>query len=145
MSKSCRIWLKINKKDFGKTLKCDITKLPINVVKGSYRCNNVAIPNIQFNDSLYLGIEVRDKGWYESGVGEIMKTKFNNYNSVLNLILLGHCESIDKNGITSSIKTINIEKEKGRYVYEGNVFVRILKNEYDYEYVFRNNEWEIFD
>ena len=87
------IWLKIKPDDFGKTLHSDISILP-NPIEGEHELNKaVHIPSNPLNDILYLGIYCHWDG-YPDGVGKELQNKFNTYEKVLNLILLGDCSSI---------------------------------------------------
>lgn len=87
------IWLKINPDDFGKTLHSDISTLP-NPIEGKNELDTaVCIPDNPLNNILYLGIYCHWDG-YPDGVGKELQNKFNTYEKVLNLILLGDCSSI---------------------------------------------------
>ena len=88
MSTHCMIWVKVNEEDFGKTMTCDVNKLPNPIVENRYPCLPYTIHPKPLDNVLYLGIYCHFDG-YPSGVGAELRKKFTTYESVLNLILLG--------------------------------------------------------
>ena len=143
MSTRSTIWVKINKEDFGKSLMCDINKLPNPLIENNYPCGNVKIHPNPIDDTLYLGIYCHFDG-YPEGVGAELINKFNTYESALNLILLGGCSHI-----ITDIKSyhnwrnedIEIYSVQGRTPTAGGDMI-------SHKYVFENGKWghnEVFD
>jgi hypothetical protein len=56
MATRCRIYVRINKEDFGKTLTADISKLPNPLVENNYPCLPIKIHPNPLNDVLFMGI-----------------------------------------------------------------------------------------
>ena len=133
MATHCRIYVRINKEDFGKTLTADITKLPNPVEENNYPCLPIKIHPHPLNDVLFLGIYCHFDG-YPKGVGAELRNKFNTYEKALNLVLLG--------GVSHIINTI---KSYHNWRNEG-VDIRTLQGVVptasdDYTYIFYDGEW----
>ena len=88
MATNAIIWLKINPDDFGKTMKCRVPELPIKLLEYNYPCADVTFHPNPLNNELWAGIYCHHDG-YRTGVGEELIRKFDTYEKVLNLILLG--------------------------------------------------------
>ena len=94
MSTNSTIIVKVRKNDVGKTMKFSKDKLPCPLEKwNGYRDE----ANVENSESVklseYIGIYCHWDG-DESGVGVALKDKFNDYDSILNLVLGGFCSSI---------------------------------------------------
>ena len=98
------------------------------------RQNDNKYPN-PLDKVLYLGIYCHFDG-YPGGVGKELKTKFNTYEKVLNLILLGSCSSI----ITDIRAYHNWRNEDLEIVCKQGISPKI-ENGIDYGYIFENGEW----
>ena len=135
MSTRSMIYVKVNKEDFGKVMKCKIGELPNLMIELNYPCVEYRIHPKPLDNILYLGIYCHLDG-YPSGVGAELKEKFNTYEKALNLILLGSCSHI-----IGEIKAYhNWRNEDLEIVCKQGVFPEI-GDSVDYEYVFENGEW----
>jgi hypothetical protein len=120
-TRSCII-LKVRKEDIGKVMKFNAGLLPVPLGRwedkdhegkvwrdetGRNRCRPVEI-----ND-LYIGTYCHWDG-YLSGVGDALKKRFNDYDSVLNLIIGGSCSCIENNLVRHYA---NRKKEKWSWIY----------------------------
>ena len=91
MGTTSMIWLKVRKEDYGRVMTADVSQLPNPVVDMNYNIDEVKIPDNV--DDLYLGVYCNYDG-YHDGVGLELAEKFNTYEQVLNLILLGELSYI---------------------------------------------------
>lgn len=137
MATHCRIYLRINKENFGKTITADITKLPNPMVENNYPCLPIKIHSNPLNDVLFMGIYCHFDG-YPSGVGTELKEKFDTYEKALNLVLLG-----DVSHIIGTIKSYHNWRNE-------EVDIRVLQDIVprpceDYTYIFHNGEWHCIE
>ena len=134
MSTHCMIWVKVNEEDFGKTMTCDVNKLPNPIVENNYPCLPYTIHPNPLDNVLYLGVYCHFDG-YPSGVGAELREKFTTYESVLNLILLGGLSFlIDNVKAYHNWRNENLEIAK----VQGDI---PPSSGCDYTYVFENGKW----
>ena len=140
MSIRCNIILKVKKEDIGKYVMFSKKKLNIPLSDWSSYCENVrkdmAVP-IKLNKE-YIGIYCHFYG-YPKGIGKVLQEKFNDYDSVLNLISGGFCSSIwydnvrryaNRQGETwKHIKPVQMDK------------LDVVAGWTEYAYVFDNGKW----
>ena len=133
MATHCRIYVRVNKEDFGKTLTADISKLPNPLVENNYPCLPIKIHPSPLNDVLFLGIYCHFDG-YPSGVGAELRNKFTTYESALNLVLLG--------GVSYIIDAIKSYHNWRNENVEINELQDIVPHAVeDYTYIFHDGEW----
>lgn len=135
MSTPALIWLKVNPKDFGKTLKCDLKELPNNLDELNYTCAEVLIHPNPHEGTLWAGIYCHFDG-YVNGVGSELVEKFDTYEKVLNLILLG-----DVSYLINTIKPYQNWRNEGCRIRFKQGEDRPIHNTFDHEYYFENNKW----
>jgi hypothetical protein len=133
MSTPSKIWIRIKKEDFGKTMIANPSMLPNQLKENNYPCEEFQIPSEPKNGILYLGVYCNFDGYF-NGVGQELKTKFNSYETALNLILLGALSYI----IDDVVSYHNWRNEE--------LNIEILEGESptsdtEYTYVFKNNKW----
>lgn len=138
MSTHCRIYVRINKEDFGKTLTADINQLPNPLVDNNYPCLPIKILSSPTDDCLLMGIYCHFDG-YSSGVGAELKKKFNTYEKALNLILLGSVSYI-----IDEIKSYHNwrNEEVDIRIIQGKVAPPAVE---DYTYIFCDGEWRCIE
>ena len=129
MSTHCRIWLKLNKESLGTVATCDLNKLPNPLVENNYPCLPVKLPK---DPDAFLGIYCHFDG-YPSGAGKELKNKFNTYEKVLNLILLG-----DVSYIIDEIKSYHNWRNEPVNIQ---ISHQCPKASEDFTYIFRDNKW----
>lgn len=139
MSTRSMIYLKINEQDYGKTLTCDIDKLPNALEQNNYPCSSIRIPKNPLDNTLYLGIYCHFDG-YPEGVGKELRAKFKTYDDVLNLILLGDVSSIIDTIV--SYKNWRNDPNTAPTKIEGGTKKDCRPNGMiAYSYVFEDNKW----
>ena len=138
MSTHCRIYVRIDKEDFGKTLTADITKLPNPLVENNYPCLPIKVHSHPIDDVLFLGIYCHFDG-YPKGVGAELRNKFNSYEKALNLVLLGSVSYI-----INEIKSYHNWRNEDVDIrlIQGNVAPPAVE---DYTYIFHKGEWHCIE
>ena len=93
MSTRSNIYLKLKDESKGKTIKFDITKLPQGT-RGDgikYPIKDVKIPK----RAKYMGIYHHWDGYISGGVGETLQTHYKDYDTILNLLMMGDISTIN--------------------------------------------------
>ena len=99
MSTNSTIIVKVRKNDVGKEMKFSKDKLPCSLEKWNGYNDEVDVEKSKHVKlSEYIGIYCHWDG-YESGVGAALKERFNDYDSILNLVLGGFCSSITSDSV----------------------------------------------
>lgn len=153
MSTPSRIILKVRKKDVGRKMKFDLSKLPIPFgewiekddkgkvwldQRGKDVCRMVTLKGD------YIGIYCHWDGYVEDGVGETLKKYFNDYETALNLIVGGFCSGIS-NGYVRHYANRN--GSRWRYIkpIQG-TFDKVYGEIYGrYDYLFEDGVWKVGD
>ncbi len=148
------IVLKLRKEDIAsrKRVMFDKNKLPLPLMEWSgegvsgipgfdARCEGCYEP-FKLTSKPYIAIFCSWDGYIEGSVGEVLKTKFTTYESVLNLISGGDCSGIERNGVLHYANNKN-------YTWYGikptQETLRALAREMkvDYTYLFENDVWKV--
>ena len=134
MATNSIIWLKINSDDFGKTMKCEVSELPNGLSMYNYPCADVTFHPNPLDNELWAGIYCHFDG-YMDGVGKELIEKFDTYEKVRNLILLG-----DISTLISDIVSYQNWRNEGCHIR----FKQGIKPEtpeYMFGYYFENGKW----
>lgn len=129
------IWLKVNPEDFGKTLKCDLKEIPNDLDEFIYPCVEVKIHPSPHEKTLWAGIYCHFDG-YLDGVGSELVEKFDTYEKVLNLILLG-----DVCYLINTIKSYQNWRNEGCRIRFKQGEDRPLHTAFHNVYYFENDKW----
>lgn len=130
MATRSTIVLKVRKEDIGKTLKFNSTKLP----HGKTYTNEFPFGEVTIKGE-YMEIYHHWDGYIE-GVGHTLLTEFGDYDSVLNLLLMGDMSSINGNEVVSYHGWRNEDVPPRFYDEEPKV-------KEEYKYVFKDGEWYV--
>lgn len=93
MGTTSMIWLKVRKKDYGKLMKADPTKIPTKMEDLNFDPEPIKLPNNSGDEELYIGVYCNFDG-YISGVGAELAQNYKTYEDVLNLILFGELSCV---------------------------------------------------
>lgn len=88
----------------------------------------------------YIGIYCHSDG-YPSGVGKVLKEKFTDYETILNLIVGGDCSFVWFDGV---MRYGTREGEEWRWISptrEDNPFLVASHIDHEYAYLFENGKW----
>lgn len=143
MSTNARIWVKIDPQDYGKTLKADVSKLPLKLAENNFPMVDVKIDPKPVAP-LYIGVYVHYDGYFKGGVGETLCNHFKTYEQALNLVLLGDLSYVAAtDGICSYHNSDNETFHAVKVQYDKDTFYNMLQqaSHYSYEYVFENDKW----
>lgn len=141
MATRSNICLILNKEDIGKVVKFDIKKLPNGV-----SCNDEFVNQIQEVTLEKPVLEIYHH-WdgYPEGVGATLIEKYNDYDTILNLLLGGDASSINDDNVCQycawrgedweSVKPEQLDNPslKEEYLYKFENSVWYFKDGYDYE------------
>lgn len=138
MATRSNVIIKVKPEDIGKTIKFDVNKLPVPLIKwggkGRNKCKPVTL------EKQYIGIYCHWDG-YPDGVGEALLETFNDYDTILNLIAGGFCSSIDNGGITHYA---NRSGEKWKYIQpKQSDKIEVCGGLTEYAYIFEDDAWKI--
>ena len=145
-TRSCII-IKVRREDIGKKTKFSEKALPITLDEwvdkdsnGEVYCNQIGEDKtepVEIKDQ-YIGIYCHWDG-YPEGVGEALKEKFTDYDSVLNLILGGACSFITLDKVRHYA---NRDGEEWEYLkpYQGNTQTSVVNNYSWLEYAYLFDE-----
>lgn len=97
MSIRSAIIIKVRPEDIGKKMKFDPSKLPVSLDKWYYDTSRDKSKEIVIEKE-YIGIYCHSDG-YPTGVGNALKEKFNDYDTILNLIIGGACSYVWFDGV----------------------------------------------
>ena len=136
MATRSNICLVLNKEDIGKVMKFDETKLPKDVTY-NHKCLNKA-------EEVTLEKPVLEiyHHWdgYPEGVGKTLLAQYNDYDTILNLLLGGDASSINRDNVCQYYAW---RGEDWKYVKPKQVDEPLLKEEYLYK--FENGVWYFKD
>ena len=143
MSTHCNVIIKVKPEDIGKSVKFSSRKLPVklklwNAFENTRsKCKSITI------EKPYIGIFCHFDG-YPSGVGNVLLEKFNDYDSILNLIAGGDCSSICCDSVIHYANRIG---EKWNYVkpLQGDTANRCVIDYPEYVYIFEDGSWKYCD
>lgn len=122
-TRSCVI-IKIRPEDIGKTVRFDKNSLPVPLQEWIFKYKDGAIWNDERGDErsepvelkeVYIGIYCHNDGYVRGGVGDSLKTKFNDYETARNLVVGGFCSIIDDDKVRHYA---NRGKPEQKWIYE---------------------------
>ena len=141
-TRSCII-VKVRPSDMGQVIKFKESALPVKQERwGEGRKLNKEKP-VELTGN-YIGIYCHSDG-YPSGVGNVLKKKFNNYEQVLNLVAGGHCSFVWFDGVR---RYATRKGEEWEYLTpkQGNTPKEVYeKIDCQYAYLFEEGEWLVND
>lgn len=136
MSSHSRIYLRLKEEDKGKTKQA----IPSHFNGANWKYNTpcVVIPN----DANYISIYCHWDG-YPSGVGYELFTYWNNYNDILNMLLVGDLSYVKERSIQSYYAWRGENEEPWDRVQPNFTERRNLKEQYNYCFDYETNKWYI--
>lgn len=133
------IILKVRKEDIGKKVKFSAKKLPKETPLEDWVDDGKEFSEEVELKGEYIGIYCHWDG-YTEGVGNALRNHFNDYDTILNLIVGGFCSAIGEDGVRHYA---NRNGEEWKWIEPSQGTLDEVKRHIDWEYVyiFDNDKW----
>lgn len=138
MSTRSKISIKIKKEDIGRTIKFDKRKLPCYLDGWGNEKSREKSKEVTLEKD-YLSVYCHFDG-YPSCVGAVLKERFNDYDTILNLLAGGSISYIEFDGVKHYANRIG---EKWQYIKPTQNDEVEYSWTYDYGYVFEGGKWYV--
>lgn len=139
MATRSSVIIRVKPEDIGKTIKFDRKKLPVplsswNTEKVRSKCKPVTL------EKNYVGVYCHWDG-YPGGVGCSLLSKFNDYDTILNLIAGGSCSYISK---TDVLHYANRSGEEWKFISPRQIdSIETCGGGTEYAYIFEDGVWKV--
>lgn len=135
MSTRSNIYLKLNNESKGQTIKLDKTKLPSPLVNDVFETPDLTIPQ----DANFIGVYHHWDG-YVTGVGKTLFENYKDYETILNLLVLGDFSTI--NGDITAYHAWRNENTPPKFYTDKTLSAKKAVRE-EYAYLFDGKKWKV--